>query len=545
MKKAFIPILLLSFMIFAGFGEWDLDSDSDSSSSSWDTGWDSGSSFDTTSDFGTGGGSTKIMFYPIKVIDKKQKELANNITDQIRSGISGFAQQIDKAEVADIIILGNLFYKKVRKKEEEKEKEKQYIPKNEEETYFYPEPKDDEKVKPEYYYHLKISVEDNTFNKYHKKINVKWKKGNLSNDDYQKTMKKIQKVVNLINTKVKDDKAYTTKLKKILDGNPMSLVNGGSFYMGSKLKNAQKILALSEKKEENGFDDDFEGEDDKFSDDDNFDDDNYLDDDDIGMNVPGQDEDWDDDDFDDEETTDKKKPVDTRTEEEKNRAFLKQIYDALSGDLDEYPRHVVSVDSFYIDRYEVTNYQYKKFLDANPKWRKGLVVSSLADKHYLYDWNGDEYPKGKEVYPVRYVSWYAAYAYAKWLGRRLPTEAEWEYAAGGSAHMRYSLGIKFDPKFYAFDQQTPDMVGKYKPNGYGLFDMSGNIAEWVMSFYEPYPYDKKDGRNEFKIVDKRRSCRGGSYDRFDRVSIRTANRMAAYPNKCRPKIGFRTAKDVN
>ena len=86
---------------------------------------------------------------------------------------------------------------------------------------------------------------------------------------------------------------------------------------------------------------------------------------------------------------------------------------------------------FYIDKYPVTNAQYKRFLDANPQWRKDYIDREYANDNYLKHWNENNYPNGERYHPVVYVSWYAAMAYAKWVGKRLPTEIEWKKAARG------------------------------------------------------------------------------------------------------------------
>ena len=104
----------------------------------------------------------------------------------------------------------------------------------------------------------------------------------------------------------------------------------------------------------------------------------------------------------------------------------------------EQPVHTVHLDAFYMDVFEVTNAFFKAFVDANPHWQKNLIMDEFHDGDYLLHWSGNNYPSGKGNHPVTFVSWYAAMAYAEWAGKRLPTEAEWEYAArGGVAGKKY------------------------------------------------------------------------------------------------------------
>ena len=88
------------------------------------------------------------------------------------------------------------------------------------------------------------------------------------------------------------------------------------------------------------------------------------------------------------------------------------------GDADERPVHTVQVDAFYMDIYEVTNAEYKKFVDANPQWQKDHLPRIYHDGDYLKYWNDNNYPDGEGNYPVVYVNWYAAVAYAKWAGKK-------------------------------------------------------------------------------------------------------------------------------
>ena len=143
---------------------------------------------------------------------------------------------------------------------------------------------------------------------------------------------------------------------------------------------------------------------------------------------------------------------------------------------DEHPIHTVFLDAFYMDKYPVTNAQYKAFVDANPQWGKHDIPKKYHDVDYLKHWRGNNYPRGETDHPVINVSWYAAVAYAQWQGKRLPTEAEWEKAArGGVDGKKYSWGDYADLSKANYDWNISDTtpVGKYSPNGYDLYDMCG------------------------------------------------------------------------
>ena len=147
-----------------------------------------------------------------------------------------------------------------------------------------------------------------------------------------------------------------------------------------------------------------------------------------------------------------------------------------------------NVNAFYIHTYPATNLEYQQFLLENPQWQKlHIIKDRFHDGDYLKHWNGNNYPEGKANHPVVYVSWFAAVAYALWVGKRLSTEVEWEYAPrGGLANQNYPWGDTSDNTKANYDRIVGDTtsVGKYPPNGYGLYDITGNVWEWCLDLYD-------------------------------------------------------------
>ena len=237
-------------------------------------------------------------------------------------------------------------------------------------------------------------------------------------------------------------------------------------------------------------------------------------------------------------------------------------YEGKGAYKDTIPVHKVYVDAFYIDKYEVTNAQYRKFILANPEWRKKNIENRFHDGDYLYDWNGNNYPHGRANHPVTYVSWYAAMAYAKWAGKRLPTEAEWEKAArGGLKGKHYPWGNSIDANkanYRSSNIGDTVPIGTSLGNGYDLYDISGNVSEWCLDgagwqFYKNSPYknpiegDKSITElvSNFKNVEilPHRARRGGSWNNAKRF-IAVFHRDYNLPNRTESTIGFRCVKEV-
>lgn len=225
----------------------------------------------------------------------------------------------------------------------------------------------------------------------------------------------------------------------------------------------------------------------------------------------------------------------------------------------EAPIHTVFVDAFFMDVYEVTNADYQKFVWAHPEWQK----DNQEDIFYLEHWNGNDFPIWKADHPVTHVNWYAAMAYAQWVGKRLPTEAEWEYAArGGLVGKKFPWGdesINETRANYDFRVGDTSPVGQYPPNGYGLYDMAGNVCEWCLDeaipdFYADSPLKPLAGVPEnsisnlevitanFITVETPRILRGGSA--FSSAEIAgVASRGGKPPQSSLSSTGFRCVTD--
>jgi formylglycine-generating enzyme required for sulfatase activity len=223
---------------------------------------------------------------------------------------------------------------------------------------------------------------------------------------------------------------------------------------------------------------------------------------------------------------------------------------------EEKPQHEVYLDAFYIDKYEVTNAQYRKCVETG-------ACNAPSDTTY-YD-NADY-----AQHPVVYVSWNDADAYCRWAGKRLPTEAEWEKAALGTEELAWPWGNEWDGSKANFCDKDCESeyrnewvsdgyertapVGSYLDGAspYNALDMSGNVWEWVADWYDPDYYSQTPTRNPpgppnsrfcpTPVPDPCKVIRGGSWQN-GHLDIRAAYRYASAPTHKGSAVGFRCAKD--
>jgi sulfatase modifying factor 1 len=201
------------------------------------------------------------------------------------------------------------------------------------------------------------------------------------------------------------------------------------------------------------------------------------------------------------------------------------------------PVHPVKLKAFYLDTHEVTCAQYQAFCDAT---KRDLPMF----------WNFKDFRCGTEYpnHPVVGVSWRDAADYAAWCGKRLPTEAEWEYAArGGKAGLDFPNGSTLTPADANYGSSGKGgtlPVGSYAPNGYGLFDMLGNVAEWVSDRYDPDYYTTGPKENPpGPAKGKFRVFRGGGWHTGPGC-CRIPYRNALPGNWLDFNVGFRCSKDA-
>jgi formylglycine-generating enzyme required for sulfatase activity len=253
--------------------------------------------------------------------------------------------------------------------------------------------------------------------------------------------------------------------------------------------------------------------------------------------------------------------------------------------VDEHPAHKVNLPSYYIDKYEVTNEQFRDFVIATQhsvpynwpnngynlskqllaslpldhlrevatnQFRLDMDVPSMTQQDLLAEL--DKIQDSRNTLPVTTVTWPDADAYCHWAGKRLPSEAEWEKAARGPQGFEYPWGNNWDPKMINTMSENPDApyspVGSYPgdKSGYGVYDMAANVTEWVADWYDAYPGAPASDDNKY-YGKKQRVVRGGmtSSGHYDSLSMvfRAAKRTHLRPYTALIDVGFRCAKDAN
>ena len=248
--------------------------------------------------------------------------------------------------------------------------------------------------------------------------------------------------------------------------------------------------------------------------------------------------------------------------------------------LDEHPQHEVKLEAFYIDVYEVTNAAYKEFvLQTGYKeplqWSQNgynLVFERLqatdldtlrwiAGEYFKLDMEVDKMSKPallnamqadqhiNDTLPVTGVTWFDANNYCTWAGKQLPSEAQWEKAARGEHGLEYPWGNEWNPDITNIGDNTdwPDgitPVGHYPQNKspYGVYDLAGNVWEWVADWYDRYPGSSYE-HNGFGTKNKVLRGGGGGIGHYAlSVFYRGAARSFAPPTTASGDIGFRCAK---
>lgn len=209
------------------------------------------------------------------------------------------------------------------------------------------------------------------------------------------------------------------------------------------------------------------------------------------------------------------------------------------GSPDERPLHAVSLDAFYIDRYEVTNGLYKVCVQEGvcPSIRK-----NSATRDYYYE--DRKYVR----FPVIFLDWNAAQTYCEWRGARLPTEAEWEIAARGADTRTYPWGEDISCNLANYGNCLGDTSGStiydIGESRFGINHMAGNVWEWVNDWYsETYYRSSPQDNPQGPETGTEKVLRGGSWKDFS-AEIRSMNREAERPTFSSNAIGFRCAKDA-
>ena len=221
--------------------------------------------------------------------------------------------------------------------------------------------------------------------------------------------------------------------------------------------------------------------------------------------------------------------------------------------------HTVYLDAFYMDIYEVTNAEYKAFIDANPEWQKDNIAAEYHDGVYLRLWEGNDYPEGKAE-PSRHLCELVRSDGLRRMGRQTVTDRGGMGESSPRGSRREGISIRRYVEYASLANYTrhfnaPIAVGQYPPNGYGLYDMAGNISEWCLDEYDPNFYATSPRENpvskgkrqaiikNFRTVkEKDRILRGGCWS-DNGLFLRVAYRDWGPQNYTSVFRGFRCVKD--
>ena len=209
-----------------------------------------------------------------------------------------------------------------------------------------------------------------------------------------------------------------------------------------------------------------------------------------------------------------------------------------SGNDDEKPVHPVFLSPFDLGKFTVTNSEFIEFLDAN---------HYDFSRQFLKDTGPDQ--------PATHINWFDAFAYCRWVSKtsgdhyRLPTEAEWEYAArSGSITNIFPWGTRgWNEKTELHERfkNGPEPVGSFEPNEFGLHDMGMNVHEWCLDWYDPLYYGNSPPENpKGPLAGTRRSSRGGSWRHQIKIT-RCAARSSIPPDYRYADYGFRLLRELN
>lgn len=220
------------------------------------------------------------------------------------------------------------------------------------------------------------------------------------------------------------------------------------------------------------------------------------------------------------------------------------------GEPDEHPVYSLTLKPLLLGKYAVTNIQFARFLNEYGKFAdKDEVWVDLRNKNNPICWTGERFAcdVGCEDKPVTFVNWLGASAYCAWLSEvlkkrvRLPREIEWQYASGGPDGLKWSLGNTFNKQDYICGKSSPGPVRYGEPSPWGLFNMTGNIFEWVE---EEYRFALNGDGND-NLLRQNRVIKGGAFILNDSMNFRNSKRFSCHERSCLYSIGFRVAVSLD